>query len=71
MVKEEAKAQALSAATNEFEKLFKKQDFGRMKVAQVLFLIVFIDLYPCIMVFVFVCVGDWAVQSWIYHWQVG
>ncbi|KAL7599787.1 hypothetical protein Lser_V15G27397 [Lactuca serriola] len=32
VVKEEAKAQALSAATNEFEKLFKKQDFGRMKV---------------------------------------
>ena len=32
MVKEDAKAQALSAATSEFEKLFKKQDFGRMKV---------------------------------------
>ncbi|KAL4572133.1 hypothetical protein LXL04_018902 [Taraxacum kok-saghyz] len=32
VVKEDAKAQALSAATSEFEKLFKKQDFGRMKV---------------------------------------
>ncbi|KAL4588255.1 hypothetical protein LXL04_001138 [Taraxacum kok-saghyz] len=32
VVKEDGKAQALSAATSEFEKLFKKQDFGRMKV---------------------------------------
>ncbi|KAI3749269.1 hypothetical protein L2E82_19876 [Cichorium intybus] len=32
VVKEDAKAKALSAATTEFEKLFKKEDFGRMKV---------------------------------------
>lgn len=32
MVKEDAKARALSAATTELEKLFKKDDFGRMKV---------------------------------------
>ncbi|KAJ9543345.1 hypothetical protein OSB04_023052 [Centaurea solstitialis] len=31
-VKEDAKARALSAATFELEKLFKKEDFGRMKV---------------------------------------
>lgn len=31
-VKEDAKARALSAATNELEKLFKKEDFGHMKV---------------------------------------
>lgn len=30
--KEDAKARALTAATNELEKLFKKEDFGRMKV---------------------------------------
>ncbi|GKC52857.1 DNA mismatch repair protein [Tanacetum coccineum] len=32
VVKEDAKARALSAATSELEKLFKKEDFGRMKV---------------------------------------
>ncbi|KAK1428177.1 hypothetical protein QVD17_17006 [Tagetes erecta] len=32
VVKEDAKEKALSAATNELEKLFKKEDFGRMKV---------------------------------------
>ncbi|KAL8214888.1 hypothetical protein R6Q57_004337 [Mikania cordata] len=32
VVKEDAKAKALSAATSELEKLFKKEDFGRMKV---------------------------------------
>ncbi|GJV48597.1 hypothetical protein Tco_1438809 [Tanacetum coccineum] len=31
VVKEDAKARALSAATIELEKLFKKEDFGRMK----------------------------------------
>ncbi|KAI3829589.1 hypothetical protein L1987_03715 [Smallanthus sonchifolius] len=32
VVKEDAKEEALSAATSELEKLFKKEDFGRMKV---------------------------------------
>lgn len=32
VVKEDAKEKALSAATSELEKLFKKEDFGRMKV---------------------------------------
>nr|XP_043609151.1 DNA mismatch repair protein PMS1 [Erigeron canadensis] len=32
VVKEDAKARALSAATRELEKLFKKEDFGRMKI---------------------------------------
>ncbi|KAF5820378.1 putative ribosomal protein S5 domain 2-type [Helianthus annuus] len=32
VVEEDAKAQALSAAVSELEKLFKKEDFGRMKV---------------------------------------
>lgn len=30
---EERKAKALAAATKELEKLFRKEDFGRMKVA--------------------------------------
>lgn len=39
---EEQKAGALAAATTELEKLFKKQDFGRMKVVHVFHIFIYI-----------------------------
>lgn len=46
-VNEEWKAKALAAATNELERLFKKEDFGRMKVPCCFYLFVQVDPNLC------------------------
>lgn len=43
LVNEEWKAKTLAAATNELERLFKKEDFGRMKVRCCFYLFVHVD----------------------------
>lgn len=48
---EERKVKALAAATSELEKLFKKQDFGRMKVDHIFHIFIYLFLIDTFFIF--------------------